>query len=788
MSIKRAAWIVLSVLCAVAIYGFVHEDLFAQDLWRNGGLERWGWFSLAFWIPALVLMWLRPAWLIPAALIFAFAYSEWWCWQFFDPRAPVAVVYFLGSCFFLGRIAAKRADAMTAVLVGLAAWIFVLSIAVHFPVNRAWVYGVAFAVPYGAGFFRGVRFTTGAQVPKGPIPGFAILIYILLMHWVVALKPEVSADGLAMHLAIPDIIARQHLFPFDFRHYAWSLMPMGGDFAFTGVYLLGGEMAARLLNVAMLVLIAVMVYRGARRWLPPDRAALATALFASTPLVQLVTGSLFVENIWAVFITGAVLVLWDGEVTLAAILLGAAFSTKVGTSAFLLPAGIAAWLVLRPRPNRMRTVLAATGLFVLFATPPYLNAWIKSGNPIFPFANTVFRSPYFQTTAPLVDGRYHQPGSWDELYRMAFRSSEFIEGQNGALGFQYFLLLVPLLLLLWNRKAPRGPVLIGVAGAIVTFASLPNLRYLFPAMPLVSIGIAWMMAEIPWLAVGAVALIGLNLWFLPAAGWYHTDFAAFSGDRLEEYMKVAAPQRKLIDVANEIAPGEPVAVFQSASIAGLRGEAYVDTWHTWDFYRGLLDAPDTAHIAEMFRRLKIRYLITPVPPQTDSVMVGQFLETWTAPTGKESGKSQFRMLLAEPVAKPREIHPAGAGSYEDVDPQIEYTGAWLHDHQFQKASGGSLTYSDTPGDRASFFFTGRAIAYVYTLAFNRGKVEVSIDRKVRAVVDLYSKDLKWQQRSVFGGLEAGPHTLELRILEEKNAKSSGQYVDVDRFVVDPEIK
>ncbi|MBZ5604948.1 MAG: hypothetical protein LAO79_21840, partial [Acidobacteriia bacterium] len=719
------------------------------------------------------------------ACVAALGWTEWWCWQFFDPVAPVAVLYFLGSCFFLGRCFVRR----YALLAGLAVWIFALSIAVHFPVNRPWVCAVAFAIPYAGA----IRWRPSWTAPGGRW-GWALLVYVMAMHWLVALKPEVSSDGLAMHLAIPEMIARAGKFPFDFQHYAWSLMPMGGDFAFSAVYLLGGEMAARLLNFAVLAAIVVMVYRGARLWLSQDRAALAAALFASTPVVQLVTGSLFVENIWAAFVVGGVLAMWEGEVVAAGVLLGAAFATKVGTSAFLAAAvlawGVGRWMekagrwTEKERPAGLTTGLpawlpaphfAAIGLFVVFAAPPYWYAWIKTGNPIFPFANNVFHSPYFDSAAALKDGRYQQPGTWDALYNVAFRSSRFIEGQNGALGFQYFLLLLPLLFLL-NRKAPRVPILAGVAGAIVTFASLPNLRYLYPAMPLVSIGLAWMIAEIPWLAWGAAAMVALNLWFLPAAGWYHNDFAAFDGERLKAYLNFAAPQRKLIDAANRIAPGQPIAIFQSASIAGLQAEAYLDTWHTYRFYRGLIDAPDAAHIAEMCRGLGIRYVMTPIPPQTDSVIVGQFLETWTAPTAQQSGRYQIRSLLAEPVAKPRTVEPAPAGSYEDLDARIEYTGSWLHDHQFYQSSGGSITYSNTPGDRAVFFFNGRSIGYVYTKAFNRGKVEVSIDRVSRGVIDLFSKDVQWQQQSVFGGLDPGPHTLELRVVDKK-------YVDVDRLIV-----
>ncbi|HWZ33909.1 MAG TPA: hypothetical protein VNX18_21365 [Bryobacteraceae bacterium] len=772
----RIAWGALAVLAAFTVYGFVHENLFAQELWRDGGLGRWAWFTAAFWTAAAILLWSRPSWLLPMAAGIALVYTEWWCWNFFDPLAPVAVLYFLGSCFFLGRWVTRKADAIKSLLVGLAGWIFVISIAVHFNVNRSWVYWVAFALPYAMAREK-------LAIPK-TLPHMALLIYVLMMHWLVTLKPEVSSDGLAMHLAIPGMIAHQGKFAFDFQHYAWAVMPMGGDFAFTAVYLLGGEMAARLLNFALLVVIVAMVYQGSRRWLTPERAAIGAALFASTPLVQLVTGSLFVENVWAAFIAGAVMALWQGEVAWAGLLFGAASATKVGTTAFLAPAAVIAAITLRSAQHRARTALAACAMLIVFAAPPYWNAWRKTGNPIFPFANNVFKSPYFDTVNSLKDVRFHVPHAWNALYNLTFRSSDFIEGQKGALGFQYFLLLVPLLLLI-NRKAPRGPIAVGVAGAILTFASIPNLRYLYPALPLVSIGIAWMISELPALIVAVVILIGLNIWFTPSSGWYHTEFALFTEPQLDAYLKLSAPGRELIEIANRIAPGEPIAVFRGGAIAGLHAEAYEDTWHTYRFWRRLIESPDPEHIAQMFRELHIRYVITPIPAETDFLVVQHFIETLTGPTGKSNGRFQLRSLLNAPVPASRDVSPAPPGSYDDMDQRIEYTGAWLHDRQFAEASSGSITYSNQPGDTLRFPFQGTSIAYVYTRTFNRGYVEVRIDGKPRGDIDLFSKQTRWQQQTVFGGLDSGPHTIELRVSSRKYPSSSDRFVDLDRFVVAP---
>ncbi len=137
------------------------------------------------------------------------------------------------------------------------------------------------------------------------------------------------------------------------------------------------------------------------------------------------------------------------------------------------------------------------------------------------------------------------------------------------------------------------------------------------------------------------------------------------------------------------------------------------------------------------------------------------------------------------MIKPRDVKPAGTGRYDDMDQRIEYSPGWLHDVQFASASGGTITYSNRPGDTLRFLFDGTSIRYVYTTTFNRGTVEVVIDQKVRARLNLYSPETRWQQASVFQGLNPGPHTIELRVTDKKDPQSAGYFVDLDRLDVNP---
>src|SRR5258708_38978114 len=117
---------------------------------------------------------------------------------------------------------------------------------------------------------------------------------------------------------------------------------MGVEWVYRAVYVLGGEFAARLLNFALLVLLSILLYETVRHWLGVTASLFMTALFASTPLVQLETGSLFIENYLACMVFGAVTNVARNRPYHAAIFCGAALAAKFGAVAFGLPIMIVA--------------------------------------------------------------------------------------------------------------------------------------------------------------------------------------------------------------------------------------------------------------------------------------------------------------------------------------------------------------------------------------------------------------------------------------------------------------
>jgi hypothetical protein len=747
-------------------------------MWDPAGKRAFRIYTLAYTLIVGILIVRRPTLVAPAVGAAALLWAMWWT----GPLAPIAVLYFLGSCYALGRLVCPSAQNVLATTAGAAIWMLILWTSIHFPINYPWVYAIAFALPYFSLVARGARLNVPTfSTTRTEAAAFAILLFVLGAQFLAALKPEISSDGLSMHMALPAWVADFHSWPFDHTHRIWSLMPSGGDALYTGVYLLAGSMAAKLLNFAFLVLTCAMTVQLGLRWGSTSKAYLATALFASTPLVALVTASLFIENIWCALIVGSVLALVQDETRdnplPATILASAALSVKLIAAAFAAPVLLIA--LLRGRGNWWRVALVGAAL----GLPVYVFAFVQSGNPIFPFFNKVFQSPDYYTFENFIDPTYGQPLSWKTAYEITFQSTKWIGGRPGAAGFHYFLLLLPALLLIRRRDRSREKAValaVAAIGVLAVIFAAPNLRYMYAAMPLASLVLVWT----PWTFLAPV-LIALNLCYLPAAGYYDIEWALFKKSQIEPYILYKGPTLLLIDRLNREAPGEPAAFFSTDAITGFRGQAYLDSWHTEHFWEKARNQPDAAAIAAYVRSLGIRNVIAPHPPKAEfevmQAFYDQFLEF--VPDSQVGSLGLYR-VRGGGIAPAKDNRPLAPGLHDDIVPPIQYTGSWLHDDQFAQASGHSVSYSEQTGDKLVLTFEGTAVTYVYTRALNRGVAEVWIDGALVRTLNQYSANTAWQSSTRFAGLAPGVHTFEVRVTGRKDPKSSGTHVDLDAVTVE----
>jgi hypothetical protein len=647
----RFRWVVLLAAVFICIAGAIRAGIFHQAIWSPAGQRRFFLYSALFAAGAALIFRVRRAALLPCFAAAVCLYTA----ALIGPQAVLALLFFSLGCYGIGleafralRFQSREADQelsqdALAILTGAAIWGFAASLLAFTKWNWPIVHGLLLAVPAITGarhIWRrariGVYPTRISTQAAADYWAMALLLYVLGAQFLMALKPEVSADGLAIHLVVPMHMAIHHFWHFDVSQISWAVMPMAAEWCFTTCYLLGGEFAAKLLPFVFLCVSCAVIVRLCRRLTSRSAALLIAAVYAATPAVQLITGALFTDMVWAAFLLGAsVLILqWTESREAAAllpagILLGAAMATKFLALSFLAPC--LAWVLFNCFDRKrgidrksLSALLVAIVLCVIVAAPPYATAWMKTGNPVFPYFNDIFRSPHYDMRSDWADARWQVRFTWHSLFDMTFRSSKFLEGQNGALGLSWIFLL--LLFLTAPRSMFTRPVLaalgIGAVFFVLTWSRASYIRYLVPAFPLLLFGFAAYLRalhdEQPNLyriiAAATAASVLSGAYLLPSSGFWHKDFCLnplrFQAESAK-YISENAPAREMIDYLNRTAPGEPVAFFWTG-MAGLQGRPYTSGSHTFEFFKKIEAAPQPEDVKELMAKTGIRYFVTPL--------------------------------------------------------------------------------------------------------------------------------------------------------------------------------
>ena len=111
---------------------------------------------------------------------------------------------------------------------------------------------------------------------------------------------------------------------------------------------------------------------------------------------------------------------------------------------------------------------------------------------------------------------------------------------------------------------------------------------------------------------------------------------------------------------------------------------------------------------------------------------------------------------------------------------FRYSGTWKST-ALAGSSGGYVKYAAKSGASATLTFAGTSIGFVTDTGPARGMVQVWLDGTNVATLDLYSatagkKRIVWSPAT---SLNAGTHTLELKVLDTKNAHATSTRVDLD---------
>ncbi len=563
---------------------------------------------------------------------------------------PLLVVSWLAlSCFALGGAVTRALGGTNqgpAVSLALGAGLHatVIGLIAHLPINYPGVYAVLLTLPilYAGRALRplaaGVRgiFATRDNPLDGMGCGWleAPLVVIAALSFLIALLPEVGSDALAMHLFVPAQLASGHQWSFEFTTYVWAVMPMDGDWLYAIGYMLGGEAATRLINMGALLVTALLIRElvlwaggtlGGARW--------AMLLFVASPLTFTEGASLFIESVWTAFTTAAVLVALrahPGEahpgwrLVLTAILLGFSVATKT-ISALLVPLVLIAFIVnarKRPDPRDASFLGLAAIAGACAGGAPYAYAWLVTGNPVFPFCNGFFKSPFFKPTNFESSSLFGHGLGIRTPYEVTFESHLHLESYPGAGGFEWLLLLLPSIAVLAFPQGRKALLLIAVGAAFVAlvFAQTAYLRYVFPAWPLLIAGIGVAIAEAAsyragwaWTATSLLTL-GLNLLFWSAgASWTYPIMpwrSLLSQADRDDYIAKRIPIRRAVAFVNALnTQHQPVAFIAPTMGAGLAARALYANWYNDRFLDALAQAKSAEEMLNVFQENEIGLLI-----------------------------------------------------------------------------------------------------------------------------------------------------------------------------------
>jgi 4-amino-4-deoxy-L-arabinose transferase-like glycosyltransferase len=578
--------------------------------------------------------------------------------------------YIVGD-WLLGRAAAPAtpsASESTSIplLVGCTVWLGAMSLTASLKVHYAPVYVFALLLPPLVLWEKAriaVRTLWHALARPETAPSeneiawLTLLCVIVVMHLFVVAKPDVGHDANAMHLQFARLLADRHQWKFDVLRHAWAVMPLGADFGYAAAFFLGGEYAARLLNFAFGLLACRVVYELVTKYAHRETALASVCLVASMPLAFLETGTLFVDNLWTAFLLAALLAAVNyartqssSDLAACALLAAGAMQTKAVAIVWIAPLILALFFVMARNAGQRaigRSAWTLIGLALLLAAWPYANAWIRTGSPVFPFMNAIFRSPLFDTTASLVNPRYQTTLEPSSLYDIFLSSGRFIEGEDGAAGFQW-LLLLPIFALgfAFRRRSIAQWLCAGLAGLffVGVFSQQAYLRYLLPFLMLFAVLAAWALDDFvrgPRTRVTLIASVALlcvlNLRFMYAASWPNQQLCLRCGiddQTRSEYIATFLPDRTIADYLNVALPSARVGFFliSMPGESGYLGYSRAANWHDVELFTPLLKAKTPEDVLELTRRFRLTHVVLWRREwDLDPPVMGAFRDRYTIP-------------------------------------------------------------------------------------------------------------------------------------------------------------
>lgn len=533
-----------------------------------------------------------------------------------------SVVWIWMSALCLGRLVAdglraRVPDGHTATIaaLGFASLSTAISVLSHFPVNRPVIYFVLLALPVAYRWRYLLSAVSGilvaltnkdGQSSLGERVGVATVMSGVTLCVILTLLPDVGHDALSTHLNIPVRMLESAQWKFDVREYVWAVMPFGVDWLYVPAYFFGGELAARLLNTSFLFSTAVLIFQVVARTGGRSVGLLCAAILLTLPISNLEINTLFIECGLAYFFCVIfVEAVWaesgfPGQWVVLGGLVG--FSCAIKLPALLLLPFVLGSAIIAVGNKKfesvsMKSVVPAVAIFIVFCSAPYVVAWYKTGNPVFPFFNQIFKSPYFDSGAAFTNPIYVKNIGVESVWESTLKSEVFGEfGNSGALGL-FALVAMPTAFAaaLLRRHVVAFAALITLLGySYLIFRNQAYLRYVFPVVSLALMLLGWSLSldarrrSVDWLLF---TLVIVNVLRWPVGHWTLAPFEvdwAWSAEARDRYFSRSQPAALAGQILAKLKSesGKRIALFGVVpAYAYFPSGTVADVWHSWPFWR-----------------------------------------------------------------------------------------------------------------------------------------------------------------------------------------------------------
>lgn len=433
----------------------------------------------------------------------------------------------LASCFH----AASRSGITIALMVGMACLMALVGWLLPFPVHHRAAYLIA-AVVLVVARWRALRdmgrgASTALRDALSVHPGWSILLIGAATIGGLGLwLPSLNYDDNAVHLILPSQLLTDGYYRLDVQTQSWAVAPWANNVLHAIAAVFAGQEVRAAVALLWLLLGISGSWRLARAvGASPQAALAAAAVFAAQPLTGYFTTTMQVDGASAAVLLHLAAVAATPAhsrpgASVIGLLVGLLLALKTSNLVYMLP--LLAWLVVSlPGGTRARWL----GTFFLCLLPvaasSYAYAWLVTGNPLFPFYNAVFKSPYY----PLEnfrDLKWMAGVSWRSLWDITFKTNAYGQFFPGAAGLAVCATLPALIMDAVRRPASRWLALWALATGLLLFWFMQYLRYIFPALAVLAVlGTVALarFADRRVFAAAVVALVLADALLMPTSSW-----------------------------------------------------------------------------------------------------------------------------------------------------------------------------------------------------------------------------------------------------------------------------